>query len=324
MSAQGTRFIACFSFGTGAGFDLQLAANARQLAEDFSDILALLDNVVAIPRTLLIPQGELSASMWERRASAFAVFYSLPDTSFLLRSASNLGADCALTGRIIDTEGSLILSVNLLDVQRRVLLFSGQEECAREAIPEAIVALGSKLLTALDENKAKDWIPALWAMLGTRNFRAYTNWLGYRECIRRAAAQNQPQPSDRMLEHLVYALKDDPHYQKALRALPQALRAPLSTRSLDLAISQLSPLADNSETIALSLAWVHKLQGQNDLGCVLLDRCIAKHPEAALLYLMRSICKKAKDPGAAQTDASRARELLGEEQFSVFLAALDT
>ncbi|MFA5624394.1 MAG: hypothetical protein WC966_04995 [Bradymonadales bacterium] len=321
MSLETPKLIASFSFGTGAGFDLQLAAYARQLAEDFAQILALLDSVVAIPRFILLPQSGSILEQWEERASAFAVFYSLPDTRFILRACAELGADYALTGRLVDTEGGVILSVNLVDAERRLLLFSGQCEVERDGIMDAIIIVGCRLLGALSESKAEDWREKVIAMLGTTNFRAYSNWVSYRECQRRSVAQKQQPPYDRMAEHIIYALKEDPKYENALRELPALLRRDLSSRTKDLLISQLQGVSAHNETIALSLAWMLRKREQMELAISVLDSALT-HKESALLYLMRALCKEAKDPLGAKYDDERAVKLLGEAQFASFREAL--
>ena len=128
MTQGANRFVVCYSLGTGAGLDLQLASLSRQLCEDLAEILALNDEFITVPQMLVVREKQELEYSVSHNACAFAVFYSLPETRWIIDSTKAIRGDIALTGRIMDDESGLIVSVNMVDIDTQNLLFCGNSD----------------------------------------------------------------------------------------------------------------------------------------------------------------------------------------------------
>jgi len=146
MDDAQNHLVTCFAFGTGAG-EPTLAPIGRQLAESLATILCLRDAFITVPQ-VFVTRGQQTPTPLrdDRIQSAFAVFYSLPETRLVRKASRRLGARFALTGRIIGEGSEFLLGANLLDVERVLLLGSVQRQCPREALLEGIAELGAYFL----------------------------------------------------------------------------------------------------------------------------------------------------------------------------------
>lgn len=318
--ANAARFVVCYSLGTGAGFDVQLSSLSRQVCEDFAEILALNDSFVTVPQMLVVrEQGEIDYSV-SKNACAFAVFYSLPETQWILDATRAIRGDIALTGRIMDDESGLILSVNMVDIASKNLLFCGYETSPREEIHLAILRLGSRILSHFTEYSVEAWLPRVTEMLGTQNFYAYSNWMSMRELERRAQREGIQPPLGRMVEHLTFALNADPHFSRAGIKLCDVMGRQLEKQQYEFILRYLmSHVLDNE---ALSLIVVQSLArlGRRREAEEQLNTIIEKHPKNGLFWLMRGCLRT--DERLANRDLDEARHLLGND-FNGCRAAVD-
>ena len=83
-----SKLVVCYSLGTGAGLDLQLAGLSRQICEDIAEVLALCDDFISIPQMLVVRENADIDYAVDKNACAFAVFYSLPETKWIIRPNS--------------------------------------------------------------------------------------------------------------------------------------------------------------------------------------------------------------------------------------------
>ncbi len=320
MSSSVTRFVVCYSLGTGAGFDLQLAGLSRQLCEDFSEILALNNDFITVPQMLVVRETPDIDYNVAKNACAFAVFYSLPETKWILDATKAIGGDIALTGRIMDDETGLILSVNMVDVQTQNLLFCGCETCQREEIQSALARLGARILCHFTSRNADDWMNDVLSMVGTSSFHAYSNWMSLREVERRASREGITPPVSRMVEHLTYALSADPAFQKAGLKLCDVMAMQLERQNYELILRNLQSHALDNEAIAIVIVQCLARLGKRAEAENLLTDMIAKWSENGLFRLMRG-CLSSDERQAAR-DLDEARILLGND-FNGCRSAVD-
>ena len=311
MASTATRFVVCYALGTGAGFDPQLGGLSRQICEDLAECLTLYDGFITVPQMVVVRgDSELSYRV-DKNACAFAVFYSLPETKWVLDSTRAIGGDIALTGRIVDDESGLMLSINLVEVSTRNLLFCGCETCPRSEIQLAVARMGARILSHCSDVGYADWLGRVTDILGTRDHHAYMNWLQVREIERRAQREGVNAPSARIVEHLSHALDADPHFEKASLRLCEILGGQLERPSYDFILRYVRPIA--LETEALSLIAVQCLArvGRRGEAETLLGEVIGKHPENGLFWLMRGCL--GSDARQASRDLDEARHLLGND-----------
>ena len=318
--AAAAKFVVCYSLGTGAGFDVQLSSLGRQICEDFAEILALNNDFVTVPQMLVVrEEGDISYSV-SKNACAFAVFYSLPETQWILDATQAIRGDIALTGRIMDDESGLILSVNMVDTATRNLLFCGFETCPREEIHLAIAKLGARILSHFTPLSAQAWLPQAYEMIGTQNFYAYSNWMSMREVERRAQREGMRPPAARLVEHLTYALQADPMFAKAGLKLCDIMGSQLEKQQYEFILRYLLSHVHDNEALSLiviqSLARLgRRSEAENQLGAV-----IEKHPKNGLFWLMRGCLRT--DERLANRDLDEARHLLGND-FNGCRSAVD-
>lgn len=314
------RFVVCYSLGTGAGYDLQLAGLSRQLCEDLSEILTLNDGFVTVPQMLVVREASEIEYSVERNACAFAVFYSLPETEWIIRATKSIGGDIALTGRIMDDETGLILSVNMIDVATKNLLFCGQTTCEREEIQTALAEMGARILSHFTSRSHQDWIEEVRDMIGTKSFYAYANWMEMREVERRASREGIAAPAARLAEHMTYALNADPDYQRAGLKLCDLMANQLPRHSYEFILRYLEQHVLRSEAFALIVVQCLARLGKRDEAEKSLNSIIDKWPKNGLFRLMRGCI--GCDSQKAARDLSDAEQLLGND-FKGCRAAVD-
>ena len=204
-----------FALGTGVG-EPQLAALGRQLAEEFARILQAHEGFVTLPQMLLATAQEPpllgSEGGRPRIRPAFAVFHSLPQTQIVQAVSRRLGAKIALTGRLLGDGGEFLLGVNLLDVDRLVLLGCAQREGTRETLPEMVAEIGAYLLARFIDQDKETLLKAATQSVGTRSYKAFYNWAQVRDLERRQGKTDER----RVIERLIFALRDDPLYTQPL------------------------------------------------------------------------------------------------------------
>lgn len=308
------KLIVCYSLGTGAGFDLQLANMSRQICEDLAELLALNEEFITVAQMIVVREDEGLAYETGKNACAFAVFYSLPETRWVIESTRAIGGDMALTGRIVDDESGLLVSVNLIDSKKNVLLFCGCETCAREKIQEAVCRLAARILSRFTPRSFDSWLPQVVALFGTQSFAAYANWTASREAERRAQREGLPMPYDRMAQSLTQALSADPRYERAAMRLCDVLAHQLQKQTYEFILRYLDKFA--SETEALTLIVVQALVRLTKRAEAerILDDAIKRYPQNGVFYLMRSSLRS--DPRAVSRDIDDAKRLLGNAYFA--------
>ncbi|MBR4986922.1 MAG: hypothetical protein IKY83_14405 [Proteobacteria bacterium] len=320
MVAASKRFVVCYSLGCGAGLSLQLSSLGRQICEDLAEILALNEGFVTVPQMLVVrEQPEIDYSV-TRNACVFAVFYSLPETRWILDATRSIGGDIALTGRIMDDESGLILSVNMLDVRNGVLLFCGYETCEHQEIQLAVARLGAKILSHFTERSAASWQPDVQEMLGTVDYHAYANWMNMRELERRAQREGAPVPQGRVVEHLTHALQADPHYIRAGLKLCEMMSGQLERASYEFILRYLTAHANETEALSLIVVQCLARLGRRAEAESQLDRIIERHPGNGLFWLMRGCLRT--DERLSSRDLDEARHLLGND-FNGCRSAVD-
>lgn len=314
------KFVVCYSLGTGAGFDVQLSSLGRQICEDFSEILALNDEFVTVPQMLVVrEQAEINYAV-DKNACAFAVFYSLPETQWIIDATKAIRGDIALTGRIMDDESGLILSVNMVDIATRNLLFCGYETCPREEIHLAIARLGARILSHFTPLSEQAWLPQASEMLGTRNFHAYSNWMSMRELERRAQREGMQPPIARMVEHLTYALNADPNFTRAGVKLCDVMARQLDKQQYEFILRYLTSHANDNEALSLIVVQCLARLGRRTEAENQLNPIIEKHPKNGIFWLMRGCLRS--DERLANRDIDEARRLLGND-FNGCRSAMD-
>lgn len=309
MSAS--KLLVCYSLGTGAGLDLQLAGMSRQICEDLSEILALNEDFMTVPQMILVRENDEIAYEVGKNATAFAVFYSLPETQWIIDATRAIGGDYALTGRLVDDESGLLLSVNILDVSRNCLLFCGCETCARDKIQEALANMGARILAHFLPEPPERFLTPVWEMIGTHQFAAYINWMAVREAERRAQREGVQVPLDRIAQNLTHALAADPGYQRAAMRLCEVMAAQLQSQTYEFILRYLLKFASENEALALitiqSLARLNRRQDAENK----LDEIIAKYPKNGIFRLMRASVRS--DKKLASVDLDDAKRLLGND-----------
>lgn len=312
MVSTSSQLVVCYSLGTGAGFDVQLAGLSRQICEDIAEILALNEDFVTIAQMLLVREGpEGPRYGLGLKSTAFAVFYSLPETRWIIESTRAIGGDIALTGRLVDDEDGLILSINMLDVRRNVLLFCGLEHCERDAIHHALMRLGARILASFSDRSIESWAAEIRMLVGTDSYHAYANWMSMRETERRAQREGLPAAIDRMAEHLTYALVADPNYDRALDALCDIMGKQLKTATYHFILKKLEAQASLSASKTIVVVQCLARIGNRLEADDLLGKSLEQWPESGVLWLMRGAL--AVDPVNAARYLSQAERLLGSE-----------
>ena len=308
------KLVVCYSLGTGAGFDLQLASMSRQICEDLAEILALYEDFITVAQMIVVREDDEIAYETGKNACAFAVFYSLPETRWVIDSTRAIGGDMALTGRIVDDESGLLVSVNLIDSKKNILLFCGCETCTREKIHEAICRLGARILSHFTPQSADDWLPKVCAMFGTQSFAAYANWMATREAERRAQREGLSMPYDRMAQSLTQALSADPHYERAAMRLCDILPHQLQKQTYEFILRYLDKFSTETEALALIVVQaLARLAKRTDAERTL-DDAIKRYPQNGVFYLMRSSIRT--NPRAISRDVDDAKRLLGNAFFA--------
>lgn len=314
------QLVVCYSLGTGAGFDTQLAGFSRQICEDLAECLALNEAFIAVPQMILVREAEALEYDVARNAGAFAVFYSLPETRWIIDATRSLGGDIALTGRLLDDDTGMFLSINMIDVRRNVLLFCSCESMTRETLHEAVANLASRALAHFTDRSAESWLGDVWQMIGTHAFAAYSNWMGLREAERRAQREGLPSPADRLIEHACYALGADAHFDRASEKLCEVLARQVKTSSCELVVRSLANIAHLSASNALAYAQCLVRVGRREEASSFLSLAISKFPQEPVFVLMRGCLSQ--DDKAAKADFATARTLLGD-RFDAVKKAVD-
>ena len=306
-----SQFVVCYALDTGAGYDVQLAGLGRQICEDLAEILALNERFTTVPQMVVVREdGDLQYRV-DKNACAFAVFYSLPETQWILNATRAIGGDIALTGRIMDDETGLLLSINLIDAAKGQLLFCGYETCARHEIQDAIAQIGAKMLSHFTDKTAAEWLDDVFEMLGTRDFHAYMNWLNMREIERRAQREGMVAPRNRLVEHLTHALDADPDYAKAGLKLCEMMGGQLDKSRYEFILRYLASRVLQNEAIALIVVQCLARLGKRTEAVSALGQIIAKYPENGLFYLMRGCLSNVSRQISADLD--KAKKLLGND-----------
>ncbi len=307
MSAQ--KLVVCYALGTGAGFDLRLAGMSRQICEDLAEILALCDGFITVPQMIVVREGEEIPYETGKNSAAFAVFYSLPETRWVIDATRAIGGDMALTGRLVDDASGLLLSVNLIDSAKNILLFCGCETSPREGIHRAVCKLGARILSRFTDRSADDWQNDVDSLFGTQSFAAYANWTAAREAERRAQREGLAMPFDRMAQSLTHALAADPLYERAALRLCDVLAHQLQKQTYEHIVRSLASFATRSEALALIAVQAFvRLANRVQAETTLCD-AIKKFPDNGIFYLMRSCLRS--DPREIARDIDDAKRLLG-------------
>lgn len=308
MATQ-AQLVVCYSLGTGAGFDNFLAGFSRQLSEDFAECLALHDGFITVPQMILVNEKDDITYDVAKNASAFAVFYSLPETRWIVDATRSIGGNLALTGRVLDDETGVLLSINVVDVNKNVLLFCGCETADRESLHVALAKLAARLLSHFTDRSEQNWLPDVWTMLGTQSFHAYVNWMRLREAERRAQREGLPSPADRLVEHACYALVADPDYARASDKLCQLLARELKSSTYAFVVKNLEPLSTHSSAIALAYAQCLARLGQRAEAEAHLSNVIRKFPDEPLFPLLRACLTQ--DDRIMSADLSASQRAFG-------------
>lgn len=305
------KLVVCYSLGAGAGFDMQLAGMSRQICEDLAEILARYDGFITVAQMIVVREGDEIVYETGKNACAFAVFYSLPETQWVLEATRAIGGDIALTGRIVDDESGLLLSVNLVDIARNVLLFCGCETCTREKIQLAICQMGARILSRFSDLSVEEWLPKTREMLGTESFAAYANWMATREAERRAQREGLSLPYDRIAQSLAHALSADPHYERAALRLCDILVHQLQKQTYEHISRYLSKYRTETEALALINVQALVRQAKRDDAEKCLDDAIKKYPKNGVFYLMRASLRT--EARAVARDIDDAKRILGND-----------
>ena len=311
MASSAPKLVVCYSLGTGAGFDLNLACLGRQLCEDFSELLALNEQFITVPQMVVVREADDLTYSPDKNACAFAVFYSLPETQWITQATRAIGGDIALTGRILDDESGLMLSINLLDVRSNLLLFCGYETCNRDEIHLALEKLAARILSHFTDVSETAWLPQVHQMLGTHSFHAYSNWMNMREIERLSQREGTLPPRTRLVEHLTYALNADPNYTRASLKLCSELAYQLPKQSYEFILRYLEPRYNQNEAISLIVVQSLARLGRRTEAEACLNQIIEKHPQNGLFWLMRGALRT--DERLAARDLDEARALLGND-----------
>lgn len=302
---KNTQLVVCYSLGTGAGFDTQLAGFSRQICEDFAEILALNEDFIAIPQMILVREDETLKYEVDKNACAFAVFYSLPETRWVVDATRSIGGDIALVGRLMDDDGGELLSISMIDVNKNLILFCGCETTTRESLHEAVASIAAKALAHFTNRNADSWLPDVWNMLGTHSFHAYANWMGLREVERRAQREGLSAPTGRLIEHACYALAADALYDRAADKLCELLSRSDAARSAEFVVRSLANVAHMAPANALAYAQCLARLNRRDEAVEFLSNIMAKFPKDPIFLLMRGCL--ASDEKMAKTDLALAK-----------------
>lgn len=305
------QLVVCYSLGTGAGFDTQLAGFSRQICEDLAECLALNASFIAVPQMILVREAESLRYDVAHSAGAFAVFYSLPETRWIIEATRSLGGDIALTGRLLDDDSGMFLSINMMDVRRGLLLFCSCESMTRETLHESLARLASRALAHFSDRPAESWLDDVWQMIGTHTFSAYSNWMALREAERRAQREGLPAPTSRLIEHACYALGADAHFGRASEKLCELLSGEVKTASCEFVVRSLANIAHLSPTNALAYAQCLGRVGRREDASSFLSLAVSRFPEEPLFVLMRGCL--ASDEKTAKADLANARNRLGDK-----------
>ena len=320
MASSAPKLVVCYSLGTGAGFDLSLAAMSRQICEDLAEILALNESFITVPQMVLVRENETIDYHVDKNACAFAVFYSLPETHWVVESTRAIGGDIALTGRIVDDESGLMLSINMLDIATGCLLFCGYETCSRDEIHLALGRLAARVLSHFTPKNAESWLPLVQEMIGTSSFHAYSNWMNMREAERRAQREGLPAPLSRIVEHLTYAITADPNYSRATLKLCEVLGNQLERRDYEFILRNLEQMYKRSEALSLIVVQSLARLGRRSDAETYLNHIIDASPSNGLFWLMRGCLRS--DERLAAKDLDEARRLMGND-FNGCRSAVD-
>lgn len=229
--------VGCFAFGTGIG-EPMLARVGRQLAEDVAAILRLHPAFVTVPQLLAVDRPDPLDSSKVR--SAFAVFYSLPETRIVREAARELGARLALTGRLVGEGGNIHLGMNILDVERTLLLGCAQLGAAREDLVDAVIEGSVRLLSRFSARPRAELASEAAALLGTRSYHAYYNFALAMDLERTALASGERVDDARMVQRLGWALRHDGKFVRALERMVSIVYATQSEQALRETVTFLS------------------------------------------------------------------------------------
>lgn len=320
MASSTPKFIICYSLGVGAGFDTNLACIGRQLCEDLAELLALNEEFITIPQMVVIHEADELVYSPEKNACAFAVFYSLPETQWIFSATRAIGGDIALTGRITDDESGLILSINLVDIHTKNLLFCGYESCTREEIHLALERITARILAHFTDISASSWLPQIHQMVGTSNFHAYSNWMNMREIERRAQREGTLPSHPKLVECLTYAIQADPNYTKACLKLCSEMAYQLPRQSYEFILRYLETKYHHNEALSLIVVQSLARLGRRSEAESCLNQIIEKHPQNGLFWLIRGSLRT--DERLAARDLDEAKHLLGND-FNGCRSAVD-
>ncbi len=299
MDASLEVMVACFALGTGAG-DPQLAVVARQMAEDLAEVLTLRPGFVTLSPALLVEEGG-SSLQGGRLRSAFATFFSLPETRWVRATAGRLGAQIAVSGRLIGEGKEVHLGVNAVDIARGTLLFCTQQRGGREEVPSLLCDAGERLLSAFSGEARPRWRSAVQSQIGTGHFRAYTNWSMARDMERQEALGLRRMNRSRWLERLCFALGDDAAFHKVSRVLVSALESGLSPAELQVILKGLKGVSDKHLAPMMVLAEAQRQAGALAEARGTLRSAVRRHEGSGALWFMLGEIESALNlPSAAE------------------------
>lgn len=298
--------VGCFAFGTGVG-EPMLARVGRQLAEDLAAILRLHPAFVTVPQMLSVDSRDPHDE--GKLRSAFAVFYSLPETRLVREAARRLGARLALTGRLVGEGPTVHLGMNMLDVERVLLLGCSQVSAPREDLVEVTIDGAARLLGRFSSRPRAELVEQAGAIIGTRSYHAYFNWALAQDLERSAQAQQTPADERRLVQRLGWALRHDALFARPLHRMIDVLYA-----THDQAV--LREIATFMEQVALALPGVGLVHGEalRRMGEVqgardVLERVVERFPYCAQGFYLLGELESAQRPRVAANHYRQAHLL---------------
>jgi len=295
MDADADIVVACFPFGAGVG-EPQIAQVGRQLAETFAQIFRLHSAFITVPQLLLVSESVESLEHTRIR-SAFAVFHSLPQTRIVRQTARSFGARLAVTGRLLGEGNDFLFGVNVLDVERNLLLGCTQVQIPRDLLLDAVVDIGTHLLRRFVAVDADAMARQVSEIVGTRKLVAYTNWALACELQRRTLGEQVDER--RLVERLGFALGADPLFLAPLQALVQLLEQTEDDRVLAQIARSLAKIPISRPATGLVRAEALRRQGEVELAREALQDVIDQHPHTAQAHYLLGCLEEPIRPGAA-------------------------
>ena len=266
QTLSGSRVLVSYSFGSSLGGGEGMAILGRQLAEEFSEYCALLPGFISVPQ-IIVHEGTGEDPVYSagKDSRAYAVFYSLPETSWMLRSTRLLGGDYCLTGRISVSDGVWILGLNVLDVHSGHIVFCRTERFFREALCACLQGVGERLMIQLgevDDVGRLDLSNSLRKMRGTESFGAFMNWARVRDYERGLFLHSGDSVRDKVVEHCIFGLQSDPGYRRCTLRLMSVLYESRNVEAMARVISGLHDLSLSDSYLGSLVAWCYYRTGR--------------------------------------------------------------